>query len=90
MTTASSARIAGFATAGAQTVRDRPAPTVPLPPPDRVRAVRGRGQVTIDWEPVPGAAGYLVHRGRSDAGPFEPIDQHTGDVLAVPHGPGTP
>ena len=45
--------------------RDRPAPAVSLPPPDDVRAVRGRGQVTIDWSPVEGAAGYLVHRGPS-------------------------
>jgi len=43
--------------------------------------------VTIDWSPVAGAAGYLVHRSPDADGPFEPIDQHTGDVLAVPHGP---
>ena len=49
--------------------------------------MRGRGQVTIDWSPVAGAAGYLVHRGPSGDGPFEPIDQGGGDVLAVPHGP---
>jgi xylan 1,4-beta-xylosidase len=84
---ASAARIAWFATGAAQTVRDRPAPPTSLPPPDDVRAVRGRGQVTIEWTPVGGAAGYLVHRGISGEGPFEPIDQHTGDVLAVPHGP---
>ncbi|HEX5149492.1 MAG TPA: hypothetical protein VFW02_10450 [Candidatus Limnocylindrales bacterium] len=47
----------------------------------------GRGQVTIDWSPVAGAAGYLVHRGTAADGPFEPIDQASGDLLAVPHGP---
>jgi xylan 1,4-beta-xylosidase len=84
---ASSARIAWFATIGAQTERDRPAPPVSLAAPDDVRAVRGRGQVTIDWSPVAGAAGYLVHRASSADGPFEPIDQGGGDLLAVPHGP---
>jgi len=84
---AHSARIAWFATLGARTERDRPAPPISLPPPEHVRAVRGRGQVTIDWSPVPGAAGYLVHRGPSARGPFQPIDQGGGDVLAVPHGP---
>ncbi len=84
---ASSARIAWFATLGARTERDRPAPPISLPPPGHVRAVRGRGQVTIDWSPVAGAAGYLVHFGSSADGPFEPIDQGGGDVLAVPHGP---
>ncbi len=84
---ASPARIAWFATGGTQTERDRPAQPVSLPPPADVQAVRGRGQVTVDWEPVEGAAGYLVHRGPAADGPFEPIDQHTGDLLAVPHAP---
>jgi xylan 1,4-beta-xylosidase len=84
---ASAARIAWFATGDAQTERDRAAAPVPLPAPEAVRAVSGRGQVTVDWRPVEGAAGYLVHRAATADGPFEPIDQHTGDVLAVPHGP---
>jgi xylan 1,4-beta-xylosidase len=84
---ARSARIAWFATLGAEVERDRPAPAVSLPPPGDVRAVRGRGHITIEWSPVAGAAGYLVHRGPSADGPFEPIDQQIGDVLAVPHGP---
>jgi xylan 1,4-beta-xylosidase len=87
VTSASSARIAWFETAGAQTERDRPAPPIELPPPGRVTAVRGRGQVTVDWEPVAGAIGYIVQRAPSPSGPFTPIDQQTGDVLAVPHGP---
>ena len=43
--------------------------------------------MTLDWSPVSGAAGYLVHRGKSADGPFEPIDHDVGDVLAVPNGP---
>src|SRR5450759_2017409 len=82
-----SARIAWFATLGARTERDRPSRPISLPPPDHVRALRGRGQVTIEWPPVTGAAGYLVHRGPAADGPFAPIDQGGGDVLAVPHGP---
>jgi xylan 1,4-beta-xylosidase len=84
---ASSARIAWFATGGAQTLRDRPAPAASLPPPEGVRAARGRGQVSIEWTPVAGAAGYLVHRAGAADGPFEPIDQQGGDLLAVPNGP---
>ncbi|HEX2755555.1 MAG TPA: glycosyl hydrolase [Candidatus Limnocylindrales bacterium] len=87
MTLAASARIAWFATVGAATERDREAPTDPLPPPEGVRAVQGRGHVTVDWSPVDGAIGYLVHRGPAADGPFAPIDQHTGDLLAVPIGP---
>ncbi len=81
------ARIAWFDRAGVQAERDRPARAVVLPPPDRVRAVRGRGQVTIDWSPVVGAAGYLVHRATGPGGPFEPVDQGGGDLLAIAHAP---
>src|SRR5450756_2301956 len=75
---ASSARIAWFATLGARTERDRPSRPISLPPPNHVRALRGRGQVTIEWPPVAGAAGYLVHRGPAADGPFAPIDQGGG------------
>ncbi|MFL5757016.1 MAG: GH39 family glycosyl hydrolase [Chloroflexota bacterium] len=87
MTTGSSARIAWFAEIGAQTERDRPAPDVTLPPPGNVSATPGRGQVTIDWDAVDGAAGYLVHRSATADGPWSVIDHRGGDVLAVPHGP---
>lgn len=59
----------------------------PLPPPARVTAEAGRGQVTIQWSAVPGAAGYLVQRARGPEGPFVPVDLGGRDVLAVPHGP---
>ena len=60
--TASSARIAWFEESGAQAERNRPAPALELPAPSGVVASSGRGQVTVDWQPVDGASGYLVHR----------------------------
>ena len=48
----------------------------------------GRAQVTLDWAPVAGAIGYLVHRADGPVGPFQPLDHHGGDtVFAVPHPP---
>jgi xylan 1,4-beta-xylosidase len=55
-----------------------------LPPPDDVHAEEGAGQVTISWQPVEGALGYLVHRSEDRDGPFEPVDHGGRDVLAVP------
>lgn len=66
-----------------------------LPPPTRLLATSGVGQVTLDWDLVPGAVGYLVHRAPSPDGPFAVVDHHGMDVLAVPEPPyvdttGTP
>jgi xylan 1,4-beta-xylosidase len=58
-----------------------------LPAPVGLRAVGGRGQVSVSWDAVPGAIGYAVHRATEPAGPFEVVDHGGGDVLAVPHGP---
>jgi xylan 1,4-beta-xylosidase len=58
-----------------------------LPAPQEVTAVAGRGQITVDWAPVPGAIGYAVHRADRPDGPFAVVDHGGGDVLAVPHGP---
>jgi xylan 1,4-beta-xylosidase len=58
-----------------------------LAAPVGLTAVAGRGQVTLDWEPVPGAIGYAVHRSASPDGPFTVVDHGGGDVLAVPHPP---
>jgi hypothetical protein len=58
-----------------------------LPAPSGLRARPGRGQVTLDWEYVERAVGYLVHRAGSREGPFEPLDHLGRDVLAVPHPP---
>jgi xylan 1,4-beta-xylosidase len=53
--------------------------------PAGLRATSGRGHVTLDWDPVPGAAGYLIYRAAGEA--YEPLDHGGGDVLAVPAGP---
>jgi xylan 1,4-beta-xylosidase len=60
---------------------------VVLPPPSGLRVAPGRGQVTLHWQPVDGAAGYLVHAAPRLDGPFQPLDHGGRDVLAVPHGP---
>lgn len=57
-----------------------------LPAPEGLSAVAGRGQVTLTWEPVPGAIGYQVHAS-DEQGVLRPLDHHGGDVLAVPHPP---
>ncbi|UBU10180.1 GH39 family glycosyl hydrolase [Nonomuraea gerenzanensis] len=46
--------------------------------PTGLRAVAGAGHVTLTWDPVPGAIGYLVHR---DGAPAVPPEV---DVPAVP------
>ena len=45
----------------------------------------GRAQVTVDWAPVDGAVGYLVHRTCGGAPLI--VDHHGGDLLAVPDPP---
>ena len=82
-----SPRIAWFETPGAQSERDRPAPDRRLAPPDDVRAVRGRGQVTLTWRPVAGAIGYLVLRTDDPGATPVAVDPGVGDVLAVPSDP---
>ncbi|ROT28194.1 xylan 1,4-beta-xylosidase [Micromonospora sp. HM5-17] len=57
-----------------------------MPPRPQVRVRVGRGQVTVDWDPVPGAVGYLVHRADGD-GPARVVDHRGGDLLAVPGPP---
>ena len=65
------------------------APAV-LDAPAGLAARPGRAQVTLEWAPVDGAIGYLVHRADAPEGPFLPLDHHGGDtVWAVPH-PRTP
>jgi xylan 1,4-beta-xylosidase len=83
----SSARIAWFDEAGAQTERNRPAREVALPQPAGVTASAGRGHVTVDWAPVEGAIGYVVHRADAPDGPWQAIDHKAGDLLAVPSPP---
>ncbi|MDT0377952.1 glycoside hydrolase [Streptomyces sp. DSM 42041] len=67
---------------------DRPLTgTADLPAPTGLRSQDGTGHVLLDWQPVPGALGYLVYRSASVDGPYEPLDHLGGDVLAVPHPP---
>lgn len=58
-----------------------------LPAPTDVTATSGQAQVTLDWTPVAGAIGYLVHRGDAADAPLKPLDHFGGDVLAVPDPP---
>jgi xylan 1,4-beta-xylosidase len=52
--------------------------SVTLQAPTGLRAVPGAGHVTLTWEPVPEAIGYLVHRDGV------PVAQPDVDVPAVP------
>ena len=57
-----------------------------LPPPTGLTLTPGTGHVTLRWEPVAGAVGYLVHRAPAGAPREEltAIDHQGGDVKAVP------
>lgn len=55
-----------------------PASRIELAAPAGLRAVPGGGHVTLTWDPVPGAIGYLVHRDGT------PVTQPDVDVAAVP------
>ncbi|MBC6460142.1 GH39 family glycosyl hydrolase [Actinomadura sp. HBU206391] len=57
---------------------------VTLTAPEGLHASAGVAQVSLTWEPVDGAAGYVVHRSDAEDGPFEPIRQRDVDVPAVP------
>ncbi|HEX6234296.1 MAG TPA: hypothetical protein VFZ63_14305 [Jiangellaceae bacterium] len=60
-----------------------------LDPPSGLQARAGRGQVTLDWQPVDGAVGYLVQRADDPSGPYEPVEVGEPLVRAVPHPPFT-
>lgn len=60
-----------------------------LDAPGGPRASAGRGQVTLDWEPVDGAAGYLIERAASAEGPWEMLVIGEPEVRPVPHPPFT-
>ncbi len=68
--------------------RGRSAATgVRLPAPTGLVANPGRGQVSLDWQPVAGAVGYQVYRSDSADAEPTPLDHFGRDVLAVPHPP---
>jgi xylan 1,4-beta-xylosidase len=56
-------------------------------PPQSLTADAGRGQVTLRWDPVPGAVGYVVHKAASRDGPWEPLDHGGRDHLVMPPDP---
>jgi len=58
-----------------------------LAAPTGLGATAGRGQVTLEWQPVEGAIGYVVQRAPTADGPFVPIDTGNPDVMAVPGPP---
>jgi xylan 1,4-beta-xylosidase len=60
-----------------------------LAAPARLRATAGRGQVTLAWEPVDGAAGYLIERASSVDGPWQLLEIGEPEVRPVPHPPYT-
>jgi xylan 1,4-beta-xylosidase len=60
-----------------------------LAAPPRVATREGRGQVTLDWEPVDGAAGYLVRRADAPDGDYRPLEIGEPWVRPVPHPPLT-
>jgi xylan 1,4-beta-xylosidase len=60
-----------------------------LPPPQGLVVRPGRGQVTLDWDPVEGAAGYLVRRAASVDGAYAPLEIGEPWVRPVPHPPLT-
>ena len=88
MTAAAQANWAALMGAGgAQDRKAGHAEHADLPAPTALVATGGRGQITLHWEPVPGAIGYAIHRASTPDGPYSVVDHHGGDVLAVPHGP---
>jgi xylan 1,4-beta-xylosidase len=60
-----------------------------LSTPHGLRATGGRGQVTLDWEPVAGAAGYVIERASSADGPWDLLQIGEPEVRPVPHPPFT-
>ena len=62
------------------------APVPDLPAPTGLTVTEGSGHVTLSWDPVEGAIGYLVHRAPagSPRDDLSPVDHRGGDVLAVP------
>ena len=58
-----------------------------LDPPTGLSAEPGAAQVTLTWDPVPGAVGYQVLVADAADGPWSELDHAGRDVLAVPHPP---
>jgi len=61
-------------------------PSMALPAPAHARADGCVGHVRLTWEPVAGAAGYVIERAGAD-GTRELLQHGGSDVPAVPHSP---
>jgi len=59
---------------------------IELPPPVGLRAEPGVGHIRLDWEAVPGAAGYVIER-RAGTGEATILRHGGSDVAAVPRPP---
>jgi len=58
-----------------------------LDPPTRLAAKAGGSQVTLTWDPVPGAVGYQVYVADGPDTELTRLDHAGRDVLSVPHPP---
>src|SRR5882757_10644039 len=59
-------------------------PRTALPAPTRLRATGAVGHVVLRWDPVPGAAGYVIERSDGSDGRRHILDHGGSDVPAVP------
>jgi xylan 1,4-beta-xylosidase len=57
--------------------------------PEGLTARAGRGQVTLDWPPVDGAAGYIIERSVDTDDDWELLEIGEPEVRPVPHAPFT-
>lgn len=55
----------------------------PAAAPAQVRATSGVGHVTLAWEPVAGASGYLIRRAESPTEQWIELDHGNSDVRPV-------
>lgn len=67
-------------------IADGTGPTVAMPAPAGLRAEPGTAHIRLSWDPVPGAAGYVIER--TERGGEPRVLMHGGsDVAAVPGPP---
>jgi xylan 1,4-beta-xylosidase len=69
-----------------QRAPDEDGTSLRLPAPGELTATAGAGHVRLGWQPVPGAAGYVIER-RRDGEPAEILRHGGSDVAAVPGPP---
>jgi xylan 1,4-beta-xylosidase len=60
-----------------------------LDAPADLTASAGCGQVTLSWDPVEGAAGYVIERAPNVDGPWQLLEIGEPEVRPVPHPPFT-